>query len=210
MMATINVVDINNNTVESISLSDGVFQQQPKGHILHLVVRGQRAVRRSGTAKTKTRGEVRLTGAKMYRQKGTGRARAGSGRSPVRVGGGIAFGPVPRSYAFKIPKKVRRTGVISALSQKLSEGNLIVVDRLSSETGKTKAFLDTWLKLIGERAKTLIVIPEKDEMLWRSCRNIPEVKLTFAGKLSVYDLLNYSKLIIVRPALQKIEEVYGS
>lgn len=210
-MATVNVVDKNSNAVEEVSLSDKIFQQKPHEQIVHEVVRGQMAARRAGTSKAKTRGEVNRTNAKPYRQKGTGRARAGSERSPIRVGGGVIFGPAPRSFAYKIPKKIRRKAVVSVLSQKLADGNIIVVDDMNIESGKTKDFVSVWHNLVGgQKMKTLIILPEKNDTLWRSCRNIGLVKLTFADKLSVYDLLHYDKIIMTKHALPKIEEVYGS
>ncbi|MFC1850707.1 50S ribosomal protein L4 [candidate division CSSED10-310 bacterium] len=209
-MPTVNVVDTNLNKVEEVTLSDSIFNQEPHHYAMQQVVRAQMATKRRGTAKTKSRGEVTYTNAKLYRQKGTGRARAGSERSPIRVGGGVIFGPMPRSFAINVPRKVRRIGIISALSQKFKSNDLIIVEHCAVESGKTRDFVEQWQKLVqGQKVKTLFVIPQKDEMMWRSTRNVKLVKLTFPDKLNVYDLLYYQKLVITREALTKIEEVYG-
>jgi len=209
-MVTANVVDINLKSVGTVTLSDDIFAREPHGSIVHDIVRTQLAARRRGTAKTKTRGEVNASGAKPYRQKGTGRARRGTNRSPLLVGGGTIFGPTPRSYDLKIPKKIRKLGIMSALSQKLKDGDLIILDEMTIGSGKTKDFVEIWQNLVRARnTKTLFVIPEKNDALWRSSRNIGCVKLTLPDKLNVFDLLYYSKLVMTQAALARVQEVYS-
>lgn len=210
-MTTIDVVDAQKNTINTIALSDAVFNRDVHQHAIYTMVREHNAVRRRGTAKTKTRGEVSLSGSKLYRQKGTGRARAGSARSPLRIGGGTIFGPMPRTYGFKVPRKVRKLAIASILSHKAKTGDLLVVDAIKNESGKTRDFVELWRRLVDSKdGNTLFVLPEKDEMLWRSSRNIPGVKISFPDRLTAYDLLYYRKVVIALPALAKIEEVYGS
>ncbi|MBN2382144.1 50S ribosomal protein L4 [bacterium] len=209
-MVTANVVDSKLNTVAEVTLSPAIFEIEPHGPIVHDIVRAQLAARRRGTAKTKTRGEVNASGSKPYRQKGTGRARRGTNRSPLIEGGGTVFGPMPRSYALNIPKKIKKLGIVSALAQKFKQGDFIIINELMVESGKTKDFVALWQSIVqGQQVKTLFVIPAKNESLWRSSRNVNCVKLTLPDKLNVYDLLYYPKLVITQSALERVQEVYS-
>lgn len=210
-MANINVVNTNLKDIEEIAISDSIFNVDIHEHVIYQIVTSQMAARRRGTAKTKTRGEVSASNVKPYRQKGTGRARLGTNRSPLLVGGGTIFGPIPRTFKKRLPKKVMRLGILSALSLKYKENNLTILDNLEVESAKTKDFVSIWQKLVNNKnVKTLFVIPKKNENLWLSSRNVGLVKITFPEKLNVYDLLHYDKLIILKSSLQKIEEVYGA
>ncbi len=203
-MAVVDVVNVKKEKVGEVELADAVFGVEVKPAILHEIVRMQRAKRRAGTACTKTRSEVRGSNAKPWRQKGTGRARAGSKRSPLWRGGGTVFGPKPRSYAFKVPKKVRRLGVRMALSARLAENNLTVVDDMALGGIKTKRFVEAMRTLAIDNA--LIVIPERDEVVEKSCRNVPGYKVIVPEGLNVYDILLHRHLILVQPAIDKIEQ----
>ncbi|HHK60258.1 MAG TPA: 50S ribosomal protein L4 [Desulfobacterales bacterium] len=203
-MAVVDVVNIKKEKVGEVELADAVFGVEVKPGILHEIVRMQRAKRRAGTACTKTRSEVRGSNAKPWRQKGTGRARAGSKRSPLWRGGGTVFGPKPRSYAFKVPKKVRRLGVRMALSARLAENNLTVVDDMGLEEIKTKKFVEAMQSLAIDNA--LIVIPERNEVVEKSCRNVPGYKVIVPEGLNVYDILLHRHLVLVQPAIDKIEQ----
>ncbi len=206
-MPTVDVYNTQGEVVGQVSLRDDIFDVPVKLHVLHQVVLYQLAKRRSGTAKTKTRAEVSGGGRKPWRQKGTGRARVGSIRSPLWRGGGIVHGPRPRSYEIKVPKKVRRLALKMALSQKLKDSELTVLDELKMERIKTKDFV-----AIVERFKwdkPLVVIPERDEVVERSARNIPRVKILRSEGLNVYDILNYHHLVLTRDVIDKIEEFLG-
>ena len=207
-MPTVDVFNVNRDVVGRMDLSDEVFGVPVKSHVLHQVVLYQLAKRRAGTAKTKGRSEIRGGGRKPWRQKGTGRARAGTSRSPLWRGGGTVHGPVPRTYAFQVPKKVRRLALKMALSQKLIDRELTVVDSLAFERIKTKDFAS----LLGrfELAKTLVVLPAPDEIVEKSARNIPKVKVLRSEGLNVYDLLDYHHLLLTKEAVQSIEERLGS
>lgn len=202
-MPKYDVLNMENQKVEQINLPDSVFSTDVKEHLFWEVVRSQMAGRRRGTAKTKERGEVAFSGRKLYRQKGTGRARAGDRRSPVRVGGGTIFGPQPRDYSYRVPKKVRRAAVISALSMKLAEGKLLVVDELSLPEIKTKRFADLMTRLGVQSG--LFIIESKDEVVEKSARNIPKAKVLRVDGLNVYDLLRYEYLVLTKGAVAKIE-----
>ncbi|HPM78638.1 MAG TPA: 50S ribosomal protein L4 [bacterium] len=202
-MPKYDVLNMENQKVEQINLPDSVFSTDVKEHLFWEVVRSQMAARRRGTAKTKERSEVAFSGRKLYRQKGTGRARAGDRRSPVRVGGGTIFGPQPRDYSYRVPKKVRRAAVISALSMKLAEGKLLVVDELSLPEIKTKRFADLMTRLGVQSG--LFIIESKDEVVEKSARNIPKAKVLRVDGLNVYDLLRYEYLVLTKGAVAKIE-----
>ncbi len=203
-MSTVNVVNINNEKVEEIELNDAVFNREVKEYILHDVVRMQRAARRAGTASTKTRVEVSGGGAKPWRQKGTGRARAGSRRSPVWRGGGVTFGPKPRDYSFKLNRKVKKQAVAMALSARLQEGNLVVLDDFQMDAIKTKSFVNTMNTL--EVPNGLIVMDDASENLTKSCRNVNGFKILPSEGLNVYDILLHKKVVLVKPVIESLEK----
>ena len=203
-MAVTEVYNTDNKKVGEVELNDALFGLEVKKHILHDVVKMQLANRRAGTASTKTRTEVRGGGAKPYRQKGTGRARAGTNNSPLWRGGGVTFGPKPRDYSYKLPKKVRRLGVRMALSARFSEDNMVVLDGFDLADIKTKQFVEIMKKLNIENG--LIVIPGKNENLEKSSRNVHGYKVIQADGLNVYDILLHRRLVLLQPCLGKLEE----
>jgi large subunit ribosomal protein L4 len=203
-MPSVKLVNQQNSEVGEIELQESIFAVEVKPYLMHMAVLYHLAKKRSGNAATKTRGMVRGSGAKPYRQKGTGRARAGSRKSPIWRGGGTVFGPTPRSFAFKLNKKVRRLALASALSQKLIEGNLIVVDNIELPDIKTKAMTSV-LKALDANS-SLIVTGDSDEKLTKSTRNISGVKVLSSDGINVYDCLRYDKLVILKSALEKIEK----
>ncbi|MBZ0272177.1 50S ribosomal protein L4 [bacterium] len=191
----------------SLELRDDLFGAPVREHLLWEVVRNQLANRRAGTKKTKGRTEVSYSGAKLYRQKGTGRARAGSARSGVRVGGGHIHAIEPKDWSFKTPKKVRRGALVSALSMKAGEDKLTVVDALALDAAKTKSFV----RLMGDLGVTnaLFVVAERDESLERASRNLGGAKVLPVAGLNVYDILRYDRLVVTKDAVAKIEERLG-
>ncbi|KPK26735.1 MAG: 50S ribosomal protein L4 [Desulfobacterales bacterium SG8_35_2] len=203
-MAVTEVYNTDNKKVGEVELNDALFGLEVKKHILHDVVKMQLANRRAGTASTKTRTEVRGGGAKPYRQKGTGRARAGTRRSPLWRGGGVIFGPKPRDYSYKLPKKVRKLGVRMALSTRFSEKNMLVLDGFDLADIKTKQFVEVMKKLNIENG--LIVIPEKNENLEKSSRNVQGYKVIPAEGLNVYDILLHRSLVLLQPCLGQLEK----
>jgi large subunit ribosomal protein L4 len=207
-MSTVEVKNINNEKVGEIELNDQIFNLEVKGYLLHDVVRMQRASRRAGTACTKTRSEVRGSGAKPWRQKGTGRARAGSRRSPIWRGGGVAFGPKPRDYSFKLNRKVKKQAVAMAMSARLQEGNLVVLDDFTMDQIKTKDFVSVMNTLDLDTA--LIVIDESNENLTKSSRNVNGYKVLNPEGLNVYDILLHKKLVLLQPALTSLEERFSA
>ncbi|AIE58643.1 50S ribosomal protein L4 [Bacillus methanolicus] len=196
----------NGSQVGEIELNDAVFGIEPNKHVLFEAVVMQRASLRQGTHKTKIRSEVSGGGRKPWRQKGTGRARQGSIRSPQWRGGGTVFGPVPRSYSYKLPKKVRRLAIKSALSSKVLEENILVLENLVFETPKTKDFVGV-LKNLSVDSKALVVTADLDENVALSARNIPGVTVVAANGINVLDVLNHDKLIMTKAAVEKVEEV---
>ena len=206
-MSKVSVYDIKGNVVADTELNDEIWGVEPNVPVMHAVVVNYLANQRQGTQSTLTRTEVSGGGKKPWRQKGTGHARQGSTRSPQLVHGGIALGPKPRSYRFTINKKVRRLAMKSALSAKLAENGVVVVNNLDFESIKTKNVVDM-LKALGADGKALIVMPAVDEKVIKSARNIPGVKTTLVNTLNVYDILNCDKFIVVTDAVAKIEEVY--
>ncbi len=202
-MAFQDVYNMDGAKVSEIDLADEIFNVPVKQHVLHEVVIMQLANRRAGTASTKGRSEVRGGGAKPYRQKGTGRARAGTRSSPLWRGGGVVFGPRPRSYAYKVPKKVRRQALKMALTSKLQDNALIVVDKLDLETVKTKPFVEVMEALRAKAA--LIVTDQKLENLELSSRNVPNVKVVRSEGLNVYDILKFQHLILLEPSVKQLE-----
>lgn len=203
-MAVTEVYNTDNKKVGEVELNDALFGLEVKKHILHDVVKMQLANRRAGTASTKTRTEVRGGGAKPYRQKGTGRARAGTRRSPLWRGGGVIFGPKPRDYSYKLPKKVRKLGVRMALSTRFSEKNMLILDGFDLADIKTKQFIEVMKKLNIENG--LIVIPGKNENLEKSSRNVQGYKVIQADGLNVYDILLHRRLVLLQPCLGQLEK----
>ncbi len=203
-MSTVNVKNTKNEDVGQIELNDAVFNLEVKEYLLHDVVRMQRAARRAGTASTKTRVEVKGGGAKPWRQKGTGRARSGSRTSPVWRGGGVSFGPKPRDYSFKLNKKVKKQAVAMAMSARLQEENLIVLDDFAMEQVKTKDFVGIMKALDVENG--LIVIDESAENLKLSSRNVQGFKVLPSEGVNVYDILLHKKLVLVKPVIETLEK----
>ncbi|WP_077304100.1 50S ribosomal protein L4 [Terribacillus halophilus] len=192
--------------VGDIELNDSVFGIEPHTHVLHEAVLMQRASMRQGTHKVKGRSEVRGGGRKPWRQKGTGRARQGSIRSPQWVGGGTVFGPTPRSYSYKLPKKVRRLALKSALSSKVQEESIFVLDSLAFDAPKTKDVV-AMLNALNVDTKVLIVTADKDETVARSANNLKNVKVLTQSEVNVLDLLTHDKLILTKEAAEKAGEV---
>lgn len=207
-MATVSVYNMEGNEVGTIDLNDAVFGVEVNEHLVHMAVVAQLANKRQGTQKAKTRSEVSGGGRKPWRQKGTGHARQGSTRAPQWVHGGIALGPKPRDYRYTLNKKVRRLAMKSALSSKVIDNNIIVLDALTLDSYKTKPIADM-LKALGVQGKALIVTAEADAKVVKSVANIPGVKTAAVNTLNVYDILNYDKFIVVKNAVGKIEEVYA-
>ncbi len=205
-MPTLPVYNMDGKTVGEITLADSVFNVKINSSLLHQAVVMQLASRRQGTAKAKTRSEVRGGGAKPWRQKGTGRARHGSRRSPIWTGGGVVFPPVPRSYGFRMPKKAWRLALKSALADKVQNGKLIVLEDLQFPEPKTKAALGVLTNLKVVDGKTLIVLAEKNEIISKSTRNLPGVMTLTAEGLNVYDILFHDHLVITKDAVGKVEE----
>ena len=207
-MPTVAVYDIANNKVGELELNESFFGVEMNAGLLHQAVLMQLAAQRLGTHATKTRGFVRGGGRKPWRQKGTGHARSGSRRSPVWVGGGTVFGPHPRSYAFRMPRKQRRLALKCALSDKVKSGDFIVLDNLDFDAPKTKQVV----KLLGDfkvEKKALFITAEEMLNVERSARNIPGVKAIHTMGLNVYDILNHDKLFITKDAITRIEEVFA-
>lgn len=205
-MPKVTLYNQNGTQVGEIELNDTVFGIEPNKHVLFEAILMQRASMRQGTHKVKNRSEVSGGGRKPWRQKGTGRARHGSIRSPQWRGGGIVFGPVPRSYSYKLPKKVRRLAIKSALSTKVLENNLLVLDQLTFEAPKTKEFVNV-LKNLSVDKKALVVTGDLNENVYLSARNIPGVKVVDANGINVLDVIGHDKLIMTKDAVEKVEEV---
>lgn len=207
-MSKVSVFDMAGNQVAETELSDAVFGIEPNEAVMHASVVNYLANQRQGTQSTLTRTEVRGGGRKPWRQKGTGHARQGSIRAPQWVHGGIALGPKPRSYRYTLNKKVRRLAMKSALSSKVKEENIIVLDALNMDGYKTKTIVEM-LKSLNVDGKALIVTAEADQKVVKSAANIPGVKTTAVNTLNVYDILNHDKFIVVKNAVGLIEEVYA-
>lgn len=201
-MATVKVYDQQKRETGEIALPPEVFEIEARPEILNFVVRSQMAARRSGTHNAKTRAQVSGGGVKPWKQKGTGRARAGSNRSPIWRGGAVIFGPSPRDYGFKVNKKVRALALRMALSSRLAGNNLLVVDKIDIEAPKTKLFAKVARDL--ELCKALIVLPEKDEKLDRASANIPGLKVTTPDMLNVLEVLNYKQLVLLKDSVEII------
>ena len=207
-MPEIKVVNMAGKEVSTLTLSDKVFGADVKSAVLHSAVKAYLANQRQGTQSTLTRSEVSGGGKKPWKQKGTGRARQGSTRSPQWIHGGIALGPKPRCYHITLNKKTKRAALFGALSAKVAEGKMIVVDEIKATEFKTKA-MTAMLDAIGADKKTLVVLPEVDKMVVKSCGNIEGVNTTVYNSINVYDILNCDTLVVDAAAVKKIEEVYA-
>ena len=207
-MPNVTVFDVNGNKVSELALADSIFAIEPNTSAMHLAVVAYLANQRQGTQSTLTRSEVSGGGKKPWRQKGSGRARQGSTRAPQWYHGGIAHGPKPRTYGLAVNKKVKRLAMKSALSSKVLDGEMIVLDSLKLDAIKTKEIVKV-LSALETGKKTLIVLPEKDDVIYRSARNIVGVKVSLVNTLNVYDILNCNSIVVLKDAVAKIEEVYA-
>ena len=206
-MPKVALYNVSGEQIGDIELSDDIFGIEVNTHVMYEAVKAYLANQRQGTQSAKTRSEVRGGGRKPWRQKGTGRARQGSIRSPQWKGGGVVFAPKPRDYSIRLPKKVRRLALKSAFSSKVESNEIIVIDELNMTTPKTKDMIKVLENLkVGKKA--LIVIPAKDENIYKSARNIPGVKTSAVNTLNVYDILNHNSFVITKDAVSKVEEVY--
>lgn len=202
-MAVVDVLNTKGEKVSEMELAEDIFNVPVKSSVLHEVVNMQLAARRAGTASVKNRSDITGSTKKLFRQKGTGRARRGDIKSPLLRGGGVVFGPHPRSYAYKVPKKVRKLALKMALSSKVRDNEMIVLDHLELERVKTKDFVAVIKNL--ETDNVLLVTDERDETLELSSRNVPNVKVLRSEGLNVYDLLKYKNVILLEPALKVLE-----
>ncbi len=207
-MAKLSVVNVEGKKVGDITLSDEIFGIEPNEFAVHEVVKNYLANQRQGTQSAKTRSEVRGGGRKPFRQKGTGRHRQGSSTDPTQVGGGVVFAPKPRSYRYSLNKKLKRLALKSALSAKLADKELIVVDEFKFEEPKTKEMVKV-LENIKADKKALIVMDEKDDNVVRSASNIPGVRTALVSTMNVYEIVNHYTLVLTKAAAKKIEEVYA-
>ena len=206
-MANVKVYDMNGQPVSDLELNDAVFGIEPNAVVMHAAVVNYLANQRQGTQSTLTRTEVSGGGKKPWRQKGTGHARQGSTRAPQWTHGGVALGPKPRSYSYSLNKKVKRLALLSALSSKCADNDIVVVDAIKADEFKTKTIVNMLKALSADKA--LIVLNSVDEKVIKSAANIPGVKTTQANTLNVYDILKYNKFIVVKDAVATIEEVYA-
>lgn len=207
-MVTIDVYNLEGEKASQVELDEDIFNVEIKPHVLHQVVVSQLLKRRSGTASVKGRSDVKASGTKLWRQKGTGRARVGSSASPTRRGGGVAFGPVPRKYERKVSKKMRKAALRMALSDKLRNDRLVVLDGFDLPGIKTRAFVDVMKNF--EAGKALIVTLGKNENLEKSARNVPRMKVLRCEGLNVYDVLDHEHLFVVENAVGTIQEALGN
>lgn len=207
-MPKLDVLNVSGEKIGDIELNPGIFGIEVNEHVLHDVVKNYLANQRQGTQSAKTRSEVRGGGKKPFRQKGTGRARQGTTRAPHYVGGGVAFAPKPRDYSYKLPKRVKRLALFSALSAKVAAGEVIILDDLAMDAPKTKDMVNILSNIKAEK-KSLIVLPEVSENIQKSSSNITGVQTTFVGSLNVYDILNHNNFVITKKAIEAIEEVYA-
>lgn len=206
-MAKVTMLNMLGAEAGTIELNDAIFAITPNEYAVHAVVKNYLANQRQGTQSAKTRGEVRGGGRKPFRQKGTGRHRQGHSTDPSQIGGGVVFAPKPRDYRYTLPKKLRRLAMFSALSSKVAENELIVIDELKFEEPKTKEMIKVLNAVKAER-KALIITAEKDENVVKSAANIPGVKTALVGTMNVYEIVNHTNLILTQEAVKKIEEVY--
>ena len=196
------------SAIGEVELSESIFAAPVNVAAMHLVVRSYLAAQRQGTQSAKTRGQVRGGGRKIYRQKGTGNARHHGNRAPQFRHGGVVFAPKPRDYVINVPKKVRRLAFKSALTSRLNDGDIIVVDELKLAEGKTKLMAKA-LKALKAEKKALVVLPEREENVVRATANLAEAKTTYVNTLNVYDILNAGKIVLTKAALASVEEVYA-
>ena len=208
-MAELTLYNMDGAEAGSIEVNDDIFGIEINQNAVHDVVKNYLANQRQGTQSAKTRAEVRGGGAKPYRQKGTGRARQGSRVAPNHVGGGIVFAPKPRDYRYSVPKKVKRLAMLSVLSSKVVENEIIVIDELSFDEPKTKDMIK-FLSAVGADKKTIIVTAGKDENVVKSAANIPGVETSYVGRMNVYEILKANSFIVTKEAVEKIEEVYSA
>ncbi len=206
-MAEIEIINRDNKSVGKTDLPDDIFGVDVKRGLLHEVVRNHLANKRQGSASTRTKGLVRGGGRKPYKQKGTGRARSGSNSSPLWKGGGTVFGPHPRDYSYKLPKKAKWSALSSALTAKFADGEVIIMDAIGVEEPRTRV-LRTLLDSLGIKNNVLIIIPEKHEALELASRNIPRVDVARVNELNVYSILSHEKLLISKDAIEKMKEAY--
>ena len=207
-MATVKMLNMEGQETGTLELKDEIFSIEPNANAVREVVKNYLANQRQGTQSAKTRGEVRGGGRKPFRQKGTGRHRQGSSTDPSQIGGGVVFAPKPRDYSYAVPKKVKRLALKSALSAKVLDKEIIVLDELKFDAPKTKDMVET-LANIGAAKKALIVTAEKDENVIKSAANIQGVRTALVGTMNVYDIVNYTSFIVTKEAVEKIEEVYA-
>jgi len=207
-MVEMNVHTIEGEKIGEITLNDGLFNAKINKHIVHQIVKRYLAEKRRGTASTKNRSKVSGGGRKPWKQKGTGRARAGSIRSPLWVGGGVIFGPDHRDYGYPIPQKMRLVALKSVLSDKVKNNNFIILDNLELKNGKTKEIINLFNNLHLDNNKVLIVIDKEDELIRRAVRNLEGTMVTTANKINTFELVNYEKILITKNALKVIEEVF--
>lgn len=205
-MIDLSVHNIKGENIGEVSLKDSIFNTKVNKYLVHQTVKCYLANRRRGTASTKNRSEVRGGGAKPWKQKGTGRARAGTNSSPIWVGGGIVFGPAPRDYSFSLPKKMKVAALKSALSDKLENKEIIIIDKLSLEKNKTSKMVEI-LKNLQAFKKPLIITEKEESIIALSVRNIKGAQVLPVSKINTYDLINHEKIIITKKALKRIEEV---
>ncbi len=206
-MAKVTMLNMAGEEAGVIELKDEIFGIEPNENAVHAVVVNYLANQRQGTQSAKTRGDVRGGGRKPFRQKGTGRHRQGSTTDPSQVGGGVAFAPKPRSYRYSVPKKVKRLAMKSALSSKVAEKEIIVLDELKFDAPKTKEMIKVLANIKAEK-KALIITANKDENVMKSAANIPGVKTALVGTMNVYEIVNHNSFIVTKEAVEKIEEVY--
>lgn len=207
-MAKVKMLDMSGKAVGEIDLSDAIFGIEPNEHAVHDTIKNYLANQRQGTQSAKNRGEVRGGGRKPFRQKGTGRHRQGSTTDPSQIGGGVVFAPKPRDYRYAVPKKVRRLALKSALSSKVINNELIVIDDIKFEAPKTKDMIKM-LDAVKADKKALIVMSEKDDNVIRSASNIKGVRTALVSTMNVYEIINHYSLILTKDAAKKIEEVYA-
>ena len=207
-MPKLDILNISGERIGEIELNDSVYGVEINEHVLYESVKNYLANQRQGTQSAKTRAEVRGGGKKPFRQKGTGRARQGTTRAPHFIGGGVAFAPKPRDYSYKLPKKVKQLALKSALSAKVKEGEIIILDTLKFDAPKTKEMVKVLQNLKAEK-KALVVTLDSDKNIYKSTSNIKGAKASYVGSLNVYELLHYTTLIMTEEAAKKIEEVYA-
>ena len=206
-MAKVTMLNMQGANAGTIELNDEIFAITPNEFAVHAVVKNYLANQRQGTQSAKTRGEVRGGGRKPFRQKGTGRHRQGHSTDPSQIGGGIVFAPKPRDYRYTLPKKLRRLAMKSALSSKVAENQIVVVDELKFDAPKTKEMIK-FLEAVKAEKKALIITAEKDENVVKSAANIPGVRTALATTMNVYEIVNYTSFIVTKEAVELIEEVY--